>query len=66
MLYFYLILHLQQGMGLLHCATQGNHLHVMNFIFESLENVDINSTEKVGSVSFVFFCVYPESLKKVL
>jgi len=34
-------------MGLLHCATQNNHIHVMNFTFESLENVDINCAEKV-------------------
>ena len=44
----FIIIILQQGMGLLHCATQNSHIHVMNFIFQSLENLDINVIEKVG------------------
>ncbi|KAK3595191.1 hypothetical protein CHS0354_002795 [Potamilus streckersoni] len=35
-----------QDMGVLHCAAQHNHQEVMNFIFESLENLDINCREK--------------------
>ncbi|KAH3839472.1 hypothetical protein DPMN_112903, partial [Dreissena polymorpha] len=41
----------RQGMGLLHCATQNNHIHVMNFICGTLENVDINVAEKNDKTS---------------
>ena len=38
----------QQGMGILHCAAQNSHVAVMNFIFESLENMNINEGEMVN------------------
>lgn len=38
----------KQGMGILHCAAQNNHVGVMNFIFESLENMNINEGEITG------------------
>ncbi|XP_062569543.1 ankyrin repeat and death domain-containing protein 1A-like isoform X1 [Saccostrea cucullata] len=38
----------KQGMGILHCAAQNNHVDVMNFIFESLENINVNEEEMAG------------------
>jgi hypothetical protein len=38
-------------MGILHCAAQNNHIAVMNFIFESLENININEGEMVDIVA---------------
>ncbi|XP_048736719.1 ankyrin repeat and death domain-containing protein 1A-like isoform X1 [Ostrea edulis] len=38
----------KQGMGILHCAAQNNHIAVMNFIFESLENINVNEGEMTG------------------
>lgn len=40
-------------MGILHCAAQNNHVGVMNFIFESLENMNINEGEIVSFISFI-------------
>lgn len=40
-------------MGILHCAAQNNHVEVMNFIFESLENMNINEGEIVSFISFI-------------
>jgi hypothetical protein len=37
-------------MGILHCAAQNSHVNVMNFIFESLENLNVNEIEKVCGV----------------
>lgn len=42
-------------MGILHCAAQNNHVGVMNFIFESLENMNINEGEMVSFISFISF-----------
>lgn len=50
------IYYFQQGMGILHCAAQNNHVEVMNFIFESLENMNINEGEMVN---------YSDNLKKI-
>ncbi|XP_060062502.1 ankyrin repeat and death domain-containing protein 1A-like [Ylistrum balloti] len=38
----------KQGMCLLHCASQNNNVNVINFVLESLENVNVNEMEKVG------------------
>ncbi|XP_052100819.1 ankyrin repeat and death domain-containing protein 1A-like isoform X7 [Mytilus californianus] len=36
----------KQGMGILHCAAQNSHVHIMNFIFESLEDFKVDEMEK--------------------
>ncbi|KAJ8304114.1 hypothetical protein KUTeg_017697 [Tegillarca granosa] len=41
----------KQGMGLLHCASQNNNINVMNFIFESLENINVNEVDKCDRTS---------------
>jgi hypothetical protein len=46
-------------MGILHCAAQNSHVNVMNFIFESLENLNVNEIEKVcGVIHIVHTNVY--------
>ncbi|XP_014782978.1 ankyrin repeat and death domain-containing protein 1A isoform X2 [Octopus bimaculoides] len=36
----------KQGMNILHCAAQNNHLNILTFIADSLENFDVNQTER--------------------
>ena len=43
-----MILSSQQGLGLLHCAAENNQVEVMHFVFESIEGLNVNETEKVS------------------
>ncbi|XP_014667960.1 PREDICTED: ankyrin repeat and death domain-containing protein 1B-like [Priapulus caudatus] len=36
----------RQGMNILHCAAQNNHVAVMDFVFEALENVNPDEVDK--------------------
>lgn len=40
-------LRLQQGLNVLHCAAQNNHVTCMKFVHDSLEGFDFSAVEKV-------------------
>ena len=44
-------------MSLIHCAAQNNHQDVLQFIHDSLDRYNINTLEKVPTLSCVFYFV---------